>query len=221
MTRLHLEEIEFMLNHYGNETFSFQMCPPLLFAEMVNINYLREQAAKNSATGDLLHMVQEILSRIDNFSPENWAETKPASRLDWVLAGKVFQTAVSLFCISSLQSVLFSSSDEVLRTQSKIFSRVLHMLLAEALVSPKIKRTMLWPLVVLGTVAVNGDEALRAFVEKKLTDMSYYLGTNVPLTAKFVLKTFWNSGNTNWDACFDRSYGFITQIMLDMKEILA
>lgn len=79
---------------------------------------------------------------------------------------------------------------------------------------------MLWPLVVLGVEAVNGDLEMRSFVEKQLPEMSRQVGTSVPLTAKAVIERFWASGETRWDACFDRPYVFVTQIAVDLQQLI-
>lgn len=78
---------------------------------------------------------------------------------------------------------------------------------------------MLWPMVLLGVEAVNGGAAMRAFVAEKLAEMSRGVGTHVPLTAKGVLESFWASGETCWDACFDRPYAFTTQIAVDTSRV--
>lgn len=79
---------------------------------------------------------------------------------------------------------------------------------------------MLWPLVMLGMEAVHGGAAMRSFVAKELPELSRHIGTYVPLTAKAVLEKFWASGETRWDACFDRPYAFAAQIAVDLSGVV-
>ncbi|KIX09109.1 uncharacterized protein Z518_00187 [Rhinocladiella mackenziei CBS 650.93] len=222
MTSSHLDELDFILEQYGRGISPFQMCPPPLFAEIIKINHLRMRAAKYEPTGTEDHSQEayEILGRIHGFSPEQWAESKPSSKEDWMLLGNVYQAAVALYGISSLQSLSLLPLTCSLRTHCATHGRFLQVLLNEALSSPRTKRFVLWPLVLLGMEAVNGGAAMRAFVEKQLPQMSRHVGTHVPLTAKGVLERFWASGETRWDACFDRPYVFVAQIAVDLSGIL-
>ena len=98
--------------------------------------------------------------------------------------------------------------------------QLLHSCLNEALSSPRVKRFMIWPLVVLGVEVVHGGLETRTFVRKQLLEMSRHAGTYVPLTAKGVLERFWTSSETGWDSCFDKPYAFTTQIAVDTSRIL-
>jgi Fungal specific transcription factor domain len=219
MTSLHVDELDFILEQYGGGIFPFQMCPPPVFAEIIKINHLRMRATKLTGAEDLSQEAYGIQSRINGFSPEQWAESKPSSKEDWVLLGNAYQTAAVLYCISSLQSLSVLPLTSSLRARRTTYGQLLHALLNEALLSPRIKRFMLWPLIVLGMEAVNGGAAMRAFVERQLIEMSRYLGIYMPLMAKGVFERFWASGETSWDVCFDRPYIFATQIAANMKRI--
>lgn len=222
MTTLHHKELDLILEQYGGGVFAFQMCPPPLFAEIIKINHFRARASKHEPTGaeDLTQEAYGILSRIHSFSPEQWAESKPSSKEDWMLLGNVYQAAVALYCISSLQSLWVLPLAPSLRALCTTHGQFLQVLLSEALSSPRLNRFLLWPLVVLGMEAVNGGAAIRAFVRKQLPEMSRYIGTYVPLMARDVLERFWASGETRWDACFDRPYVFATQIGVDISRML-
>ena len=160
-----------------------------------------------------------VLHRIHEFIPEQRADSKPSSKGDWLLAAKAYHPAVAIYCISSLQSLSILPPTSSLKARCTAHGQLLLTFLNEALSSPKIKRFMLWPLVVLGVEAVNGDASIRAFVSKQLPEMSRHIGTYVPLTAKGVLERFWASGETRWDACFDRPYAFATQIAVDLSRM--
>lgn len=74
---------------------------------------------------------------------------------------------------------------------------------------------MLWPLIVLGVYAARDSPAMRAFVVSRLPELSRDLGTSVPLIVKHVLESFWDSGESRWDACFNKPYIFTMQIAID------
>ena len=222
MTGLHFDELDFILEQYRQGIFPFQMCPPPLFAEIVKINRLRMRATKHGAPGanDLSREAYGILSRIHNFSPEHWAESKPLSIEEWVLVGNVYRAAVTLYCISSLQSLSILPLSSSLVDRRTTNGQLLHQLLNNALSSSRIKRFMLWPLLVLGMEAVHGGAAMRAFVTIQLPELSRHVGTYAPLTAKAILERFWTSRDTRWDACFDKPYVFATQIAVDLSQVL-
>ncbi|EAL86331.1 C6 finger domain protein, putative [Aspergillus fumigatus Af293] len=220
-SRLRLEESYFILENLGNGVFDFQMCPKPLFAEIIRINHLRVQAWKQSPTrpGPLAQEAYGVLNRINTFSSERWADSKPSSKEDWRIVGESYQAAVSLYCILSLQSLSVLPLNPSLRASCASCGRLLQDLLNEALSSPRIKRSVLWPLVVLGVLAVNGGAGMRAFVREHLPEMSRHIGSYVPLMAKALLEKFWASGETSWDACFDKPYTVVTQIAVDLSQL--
>ena len=199
------------------------MCPPALFAEIIKINHLRMQATRHdpSTTEKCAQEAYSIAARVHDFSPERWAQPKPSSNKDWMRLGNIYQAAVGLYCILSLQSLSVLPRSLSLRTQCARHAQILQVLVKQALSSPKTKRFMIWPLVVLGVEAVHGDSALRTSVGQQLVELSRYAGTYVPLLAKSVLERFWVSGETAWDSCFDRPYAFTTQIAVDMSAIIS
>ncbi|KAK4119657.1 C6 zinc finger domain-containing protein [Parathielavia appendiculata] len=231
MAEAHLGALDAIMDLSGTTVTSFQMCAPALFAEIIRINHLRMRATmhgeQETGTQELAQEVHVILERIHHFSPEHWADIKPRSREDWALMGRIYQTAVTLYCVSSLQSLSVLPTTPHLSASCAAHARLLHQLLALAVVSPRIKRFTLWPLVVLGVVAAScshmhggGATSARAFVAAQLPVLSRHVGTYVPLTAKSVLDKFWASGETSWDACFDRPYAFFTQLAVDTSRIL-
>lgn len=211
-----------MIEQYGNATFGFQMCPPPLFAEIIRINDLRMRTAKAESV-QTMHKLSleacEILGRIEDYSPTQWAHSKPLSTQNWLALGAMYKSATAIYCILSFQSLVLLPLDLAFRKCCFRYSQLLETLLAEAVTTPSTKRFVLWPLIVLGVEAAHGDLSLRMFIGKQLIEMSCYLGSNVPLVAKSVLEKFWVSGETDWDACFDRPYGFATQIAVDMSRI--
>ncbi|KAL7627706.1 hypothetical protein AAE478_001900 [Parahypoxylon ruwenzoriense] len=220
MINSQLDVLDLLLGRYGTTVSPFQLCPLPLFAEIIKINHLRLRATTydaNRAEEDLFQEANEALKRIHSFSPEQWAGSKLSCKEDWMLMGKVYQAAVALYCILSLQSLSVLPATTALRACCIAHGQLLQLLLNEGLPSPRIKRFLLWPLVLLGVEAVQGGAAMRAFVSRQLPELSRVVGIYVPLTAKRVLETFWDSGETRWDACFDRPYAFTTQIAVDTR----
>ena len=213
------------MKSYGSGVFTFLMCPPLLFAEIIRINHLRMQATnfKGYGTDAVAHLTQEAyrtLRRIDAISLEEWADSKPSSREHWLLVGIAYQAAVVLYCISSLQSQAVLPRDSApLNARRTADASFLESVLGEALTSPKINRYMLWPLVVLGSEATRSGPATRHFVRDKLAEMNRFVGTHAPLAARAVLARYWASGLSRWDDCFDRPYAFVIQIAIDMSKM--
>lgn len=219
MTDAHLDALELIVRHFSTAVTPIQLCPLPLFAEIIRINHLRTRPTRCPAAR-LSEEALEIIERIQSFSPERWAASKASSRESWALVGGVYQSAVALYCVLSLQSAGVLPTSSSLGQYRQAHALHLETLLPSGLLSPSIKRFMIWPLVLLGVEAVHGSAATRSFVAKALPELSRDVGTFVPLTAKRVLEAFWSSGETRWDACFDRAYVFTTQIAVDTSRII-
>ncbi|KAK2820031.1 hypothetical protein FQN49_007789 [Arthroderma sp. PD_2] len=203
---------------YTTSISPFQLCPIPLFAEIMKINYIRMHATEYSMADGFSCDAYAILGRISAFSPEQWSEDKP-SKEHWLLLGNIYSLAVELYCISSLQSLSVLPSHPALRTRCATRGQLLRDLINESLSYPQTKRFVLWPLIVLGVEAVH-RVTMRAFVRGQLLEMNHHTGSYTPIVARAVLKKFWDSGQTDWDSCFDRPYAFPMQILLDMNRIL-
>ncbi|PWY82120.1 hypothetical protein BO70DRAFT_362045, partial [Aspergillus heteromorphus CBS 117.55] len=221
MTESDLDGLKFLIKRDENSSRTFMSRPSALFAEIININYLRVRASTDTTTSpeDHSRKAYEILTRVLDFSPEKWAESKPVAKEDWLLLASIYQAAVSLYCIHSLQSIGVLPITSFLRKNCTAHSHLLHVLLSKAVLSLSIRGFMLWPLVVLGMETVNGGVSVRHFIREELVEMSHYTGSYMPVTAKHVLERFWDSGNTHWDVCFDRSYAFATLLAADASKL--
>lgn len=221
MTESYLDAVEFLLEKYGAAVSPIHMCPLPLFAEIIKINHLRMRTISCDffLIEDRWGEGFEILERIHGFSSEQWASSKPLHQDDWVLIGKVYQAATALYCILSLQSLTVLPETPDLRACCAAHGQTLWLLLDVGLSCPRTRRSLIWPLVLLGVEAAHGGPKIRAFVSEKLPELSYDAGTYVPLMAKSVLESFWNSGETRWDACFDRPYVFTSQIAVDTSRL--
>ncbi|KAK7963877.1 hypothetical protein PG988_010851 [Apiospora saccharicola] len=224
-TDTHLETLEFVMKKYSSSIMSFGFCAPPLTAEIVRINHLRWRtvASETISSLDLWRDAHEILGRIYDFSPEQWAESKPLSQPRWTLVGNMFWASAALYCISSLQSLCVPPIEIATPAQRATHIQFLQLCLAEAAETTSLKNCMLWPLVVLGVEATGCDDGaeVRGFVAEKLEMLSRHSGTFVPLTAKRVLEAFWRSGETAWDACFDRPYAFTLLFSVDIEKMIS
>lgn len=225
ITPSHLEELDFVMEHYGSGPFAFQGIPTPLFAEIIKINYLRKRASKYilkgaDNSGFTYDEAYEILNRIQSFYPEQWGQSKPSSkREEWILLAELHYAALVLYCIHSLQSISVLPQIPFLRSTCFSRGQRLQTLLKQAILSPTLKLFILWPLIVLGVEAVNGPISMRAFVREKLPEMSRYTGMLAPLSAKNVLERFWNSGETDWDSCFDRPHAFVMTPAVNVSKL--
>ncbi|WEW59556.1 hypothetical protein PRK78_005030 [Emydomyces testavorans] len=206
----HPDLTDLMLEMYGDGLNPALLCPPPLFLDIIKINHLRFQGRNASLINESTQSAANVLlMQIDRLSPEKWIKSDTSLREEWLLLGRIYQSAVALYCILSLQSVSVLPSTLQLNAMRTRHGGHLFPLLKKALASQRIKKCMLWPLVVAGVDAANYGPAAREFVNKHLLEMSQDLGTPVPLLAKVVLKRFWASGKTRWDDCFDRPYAFV------------
>ncbi len=116
-------------------------------------------------------------------------------------------------------SVLVCTTE--LNVHSEMLATCLQARLKTAVLYPRVKRFMFWPLMVLGVAAAQGDDAMRTFVAGELSHLSFFIGTCVPSAARAVLEKFWSPGEVHWDASFNQAYVFPTQIAVDTSRMEA
>lgn len=222
MSTSQLDALELLTDQYAGAISPFQMCPLPLFAEIIQINHLRFRTREMelSEAESLSQEAGDVLWRVERFSSETWARSKPSLVDDWTAIANVYQSAVALYCILSLQSLSLFPTTMALQTKRALHTRLLQALIEKSLPSRRIRRFMVWPLVALGVGAVHCDAYVQAFVVSQLQKLGWDLGTQVPLTARRVLQSFWDSGKTRWDDCFDRPYAFTTQIAVDTSRLM-
>ncbi|PLB53538.1 hypothetical protein P170DRAFT_508133 [Aspergillus steynii IBT 23096] len=205
-----LDLIDLMAESYGEGLSPSLFCPPTLMLDIIRINHLRLQGSCNPSD-EFVHLsATTLLEQIQAFSPEQWIVTSTFPREEWDLLGRIYQSAILVYCISSLQSVgVLPYAADLVSVRAAHGSR-LCLLLRKALASPMIRKCMTWPLIVAGVHAASSSPGMRTFVDTSLTEMSRDLATPIPATARDVLHTFWTSGKDGWDACFDQSYAFVS-----------
>jgi hypothetical protein len=218
--RIDPEELYQLVKRYGGSGYGFQMCPSPLFAEIVKINHIRNRILKPDCADkdDLQKKASEVLRRVYDFSPALWTESNEYLTEDSKLIVDIHQSAVALYCMSSLQSIGVLPPEPLLRNNCDMERQILHGLLEKALRERPHGFTF-WPLMVLGVQAVDGRPTLRAFVRENMISLSASSGTYSPLAAKDVLEGFWASGKTEWDACFDRPYMFTTVLTVNRGQL--
>ncbi|KAK4238425.1 fungal-specific transcription factor domain-containing protein [Achaetomium macrosporum] len=243
MTDAHLSALPFLLDQYYAAPSPFQLCPLPLVAELVRISHLRKKAFSFTHSQppptpptfndtdpslslydhDLSMSASAILARIQAFSPDLWSASKspssinPSARQDWLLIGQAYRAAAALYCLLSLQGLV--DLDWRAPFTALQHARELRVFLTAGLLSRRIKRFLIWPLVLLGVCAGAGEEGVREFVRHGLEELSCFVGSSVPLTAKRVLEAFWRSAETGWDRCFERPYVFTAQIAVDTSPL--
>ncbi|KAK1147372.1 hypothetical protein N8T08_001453 [Aspergillus melleus] len=222
MAPAHLVDLQSIIKQYGDTSFAFTVHPAPILVHIMQINSLRARAitaTQLTEITNLTHDAYEIRGQILKFSPEQWAQTKQASKNDCSLLGNIYQAAAVIYCISSLQSLSVLPITPFLQNTCMMQSNRLRDLLTEALSGPKFQRFLLWPLVVLGVEAAHGGTAMRGFVQHRLADMRRRTGIHAPAMAKAVLERFWDSGRTCWDDCFDEPHVFVMHPGLDLSRL--
>ncbi|KZL85846.1 c6 zinc finger domain-containing protein [Colletotrichum incanum] len=193
--------------------YPFLPCPGDLFIDIIHVNRLRFLAARQGdkiITGSIESEAEDLLTKITDFSPEAWSETKDESREEHLMMAQVYQSAVVLFAISSLQSAGAVSLSAGWTAVKKIHSCRLLSLLEKSAASPVLKSCTAWPMIVAGFEAKSASPTIRAFILGRMEEESRELGVYLPLAAKEVLERFYSSSGNRWDDCFDSPRALIT-----------
>ncbi len=140
----------------------------------------------------------EILGRIIAFSPDEWAASNDAYPEDWLLIGRLYHSTILLFCTSSLRAFLMPIPAVEAKHRAQLFA-----MLQEALMQKRLKRLIMWSMMVAGFLARDGTDEEQNWIVRELLKIGQDMGTYSPWTGKMVLERFWRSGNTEWDECFD------------------
>ncbi|KAF7549489.1 hypothetical protein G7Z17_g6347 [Cylindrodendrum hubeiense] len=242
--RRQLEMSSLLPTLYGNGLSTTLPCPPDLLSDIISINNLRSKIGEAAPLGN--HQgptALDILKRVGSFSAEKWITTinldeqcrpgeKSASRQqkgawDWESVAHIYQSAVALYCISSLFDVDEGSAKRqedigddagtgmhIAALRSTYRDVILRNLKAIASnPQSRLRKLVFWPLVIGGIHIDANDNNSKDFILGELTWMSKALGTASPLVAKDVLGKIWSSshgiGCKRWDSLFDRPYVFL------------
>ncbi|EFQ25915.1 C6 zinc finger domain-containing protein [Colletotrichum graminicola M1.001] len=190
--------------------YPYLPCPVELFIDIIDINRLRFLASRQGAKGTTQPEAEDLLTKITDFSPESWSESKEKLREEHLMMAQIYQSAVVLFGISSLQSAGAFSSSAGWAAVKKIHPGRLFSLLKTSATSDILKHCATWPIIVAGFEAKSLGSTLRAFLFCRLEEASRDLGVYLPLAAKEVLERFYASPGNQWDDCFDSPRALIT-----------
>ncbi|KAI0018872.1 hypothetical protein F4780DRAFT_780918 [Xylariomycetidae sp. FL0641] len=237
------------------------LCPPPLLFLVVEVSALRARAVRAVRDVDDSppaggreeeeedeHEAADLLRQALAFSPEDLASSRVGADDDageadgfrerWELLGRIYQSAVVLYCAlalgdlglfpspsssssskasSSSLSTRPSSADatttttpDLAATRRRHYDRLL-LDLKTALRDRRLRSPCAWPLVVAGVRARAGSPFERAFVEDSLDALARGLGSRAPWLARQVLRAFWEAPgrDVGWEACFQAPYLFI------------
>ncbi|KAH7013183.1 fungal-specific transcription factor domain-containing protein [Ilyonectria destructans] len=242
-----LELISLLPSLYGNGLSTPLPCPPDLLSDIISINYLRseEPGTAMSRGNDVKTAALNILKRVESFSAEKWiwdinqheqrqvcddnALQEQIGAWDWQSIAQIFQSAVALYCISSLLDVDHVSTerqedvgddagDEIyIGTLRTTYLDILLHNLKDIASNPQsqLRKLVFWPLVIGGIHVDASDNESKEFILSELTWVSKALGIASPLVAKELLGKIWSSsrsakgnGHQRWGSLFDRPYVF-------------
>ncbi|KAH8195299.1 hypothetical protein TruAng_010522 [Truncatella angustata] len=211
----HAEYIDLIKMMYEDGLFPTLLSPPALFYILVRINLLRQQASQACEPTDALQsQARRIMEEIELFSPADWTGSLSSCGPGLLLVAQMHQSAVMVYCISSMQSVQVLPRSTTIDSLKKIHHKRLLSLLREGMFSTELKPGLLkctmWLLLVAGTELRTGSLADQAFVEEQLEDMCQDIGSSLPRLGTIVLRRFWNSERAGWDDCFEKPYAFVT-----------
>jgi hypothetical protein len=179
--------------------------------KIIQINQLRSQALTTpTISAGSQNAAEDLLASILAFSTEDWSEAKVSFRNEWLLIARIFKAATATYCVAALQSTsALPPSPELIKTKNEEAGRLLEVL-QQGIESRHVMRSLIWPLVVLGAVKIDGSNASQVFAGRELPRLAQRMGTALPFNAKGVLERFWESEKTSWDECFDQAYCFLT-----------
>ncbi|KAK2043137.1 hypothetical protein LZ31DRAFT_524889 [Colletotrichum somersetense] len=183
--------------------------PMPLFMETIRINHLRLQTSTGLISKEAARVTaNEIINRIEGFDPETcngFYEEKEHNDI----INPMFQSAVAIFCISSLQSLGILPATHRLTVVRTAHSNRLYSLLEKVVKNEILKKSVQWPLVVAGVeAAVRVDK--RRLIGDMFVDQGKDMGSPLSLHAKKIMRRFWDGDDTKWDACFDQPYALVS-----------
>ncbi|KAI4921583.1 hypothetical protein J4E90_000009 [Alternaria incomplexa] len=197
----HIEEVEKVYSLI----LPYTLCPSTLFIEIIRINRLRQELSIMPIMKTHQHAEHagSILSRIESFVPREWAQSR-AQEGDWQLIASIWQSAIALYCIMSLQAFDILPCTRELDTMRIPHRDRLSKDLKAATPSKQLKKISTFPLCVLGVEAgYHVQQSTQIWIERHLADDARLLGSNSPLKAREVLRRYWTRKKPGWNECFD------------------
>lgn len=140
------------------------------------------------------------------------------SEVLWWQIGQIYQSAVALYCLSSLfdvKTMLARGCDVELASEVRLITEscrrsLLGGLKEVASGDDHLRKMAMWPLFVAGAESESDADGSRSFVLQELSWVSRALGTASPLVACNLLKKRWTNKPDDtvpaWDGMFDVPY---------------
>ncbi|KAK1453135.1 hypothetical protein CMEL01_04794 [Colletotrichum melonis] len=179
------------------------------YRQALLLSFMIAEVSKKSMDKSTANAVAEdIVARIESFDGTD-CDSFYEDRDHRDLIAAIFHSAVAVFCISSLQSVGALPRVHRLTMLRTMHGNRLYSLMEGTRKHPQLKKSVQWPLVVAGIEAsVRVDK--RRLVAELYLEQAKDIATPLPLHAKNVMRTFWDGDATDWDACFDQPYAFVS-----------
>ncbi|KAI4605007.1 hypothetical protein J4E83_010878 [Alternaria metachromatica] len=200
----HIQEVEKVYSLI----LPYTLCPSTLFIEIIRINRLRQELSLTPIVESHQHAqdARSILSRVESYGPREWAQSRDQED-DWQLIASIWQSAIALYCIMSLQAVEILPSTtgmDIMRMRHR--DRLLNDLKAATRLK-QLKKISTFPLCVLGVEAgYHVQQSTQIWIERHLEDHARLLGSNSPLKAREVLRRYWRRKKPGWNECFNEPF---------------
>ncbi|KAH7020769.1 uncharacterized protein B0I36DRAFT_367252 [Microdochium trichocladiopsis] len=206
------EQRRFIENSYDEKIMPYFMCPRTLLLAIVNINELRAEGMLHQFhlpdEPSPLPTPAELLAQIDAFDPVPWSDSITKGHQPQVVAlGELFKTTTRLYCILSLQAVgLIPRTVELEVTKALHGDKLFGMLRAQMRSNILMQKSCLFSVAVAGFMAAHRGEEDRVYIRDECEFLSRSAGQASPLMLNVALQSFWESGRTEWDECFEQGY---------------
>lgn len=199
---------------YFNGPYPQFVCPAELFREIICINYLRYQIATDPAVSLVERSkparTAAIITRILEFSPITYIKaTEMPERADIMAMVRLFRLAVLFFALNSLPMPMEDSdfysefpitSPKVIELRTEMFDLMMTWKRA-----PAVFNTVVWLWISIGIEAAKGSDQERRMVMEELEFINNPANGPVMILMD-KLQKFWDSGETDWNKCWDDLY---------------
>ena len=182
-------------------------CPSELFSSLHDLTHLRLQADRGASISAVIRPItRNVFANIARFDPSVWTEfyflpDKP----EVATLAKLFQISVALYGLFTLPT-----SNVPLpcgcRSQTELRNKLFE-LIKQLWDAPGCRYTLNWPIAILGfSLKEDGSQADKDLVLAWLTCLASDLTVTQPSTIAAKLRTFWASGLSQWEDCWQEPF---------------
>lgn len=182
--------------------------PPLaadIFIAITRLTELRVQAATRSVAKNAINAaVQHRLGELESFDPDTWAREHGLGEYPLVSAtAHIYRVATQLYCALTLGPAFATWWPADGGAPRRVLQERLVRLLDAIWDRISNHGTLLWPLIIAGVAAADGDAKDRAFIRRCFQTGSRTRSMFVKFSrcAKKV-ERIWLDRTTNWEGCF-------------------